>query len=430
MSAALFVVYLLLGCGGGGTEVPTSPGFNQAIEIPASGSASPNVDGPASGGAPPPPVSQVAPIPAPVDVGGGGAEAGPVGAGGPTRVPASRLARLATGINLNNWLQDPSFSPGATAPYSEEDVRRIAQAGFKHVRLPFDPGVIVDPSDPARVREEGMRRLEQVIEMCLRHGLAVIVDQHTGDQKFLERLLKTEEGVRELEALWDTLSKRLADRDPEFVFFELMNETGWRDARRWNEIQDRLIRVVRRHAPSHTLVLGATGYADPEFLVASRPVEDRNVVYKFHFYGPNIFTHQGARWMGSPDFAQLRNVPYPLDEGNIEAALASPVASWMKNRIREEARAGWNLARMRMEMAALRNWSRAHDVFVICNEFGVLRDTVDRASRLAWLRDATTVFRESGFGWTLWEYCGDFGIVSWTPESRRIDPELLRALGL
>jgi len=69
-------------------------------------------------------------------------------------------------------------------------------------------------------------------------------------------------------------------------------------------------------------------------------------------------------------------------------------------------------------------------VRVIVNEFGVYNKYAAAACRYRWLSDVRQAVESHGFGWTVWEYCTDFGIASGEPGARKLDLNAAAALGL
>lgn len=62
--------------------------------------------------------------------------------------------------------------------YTEEDARYLASLGLNSVRLPFNYHHFEDDARPFVIKEEGFRRLDQVIEASSRHGIYTILDLH------------------------------------------------------------------------------------------------------------------------------------------------------------------------------------------------------------------------------------------------------------
>jgi hypothetical protein len=83
-----------------------------------------------------------------------------------------------------------------------------------------------------------------------------------------------------------------------------------------------------------------------------------------------------------------------------------------------------------MEIEQVAAWARKHNVRVMCNEFGVYRALADPGDRAKWISDVRVALERHRIGWTMWDYAGDFGLVSGQPGSRVVDASVLSALGL
>ena len=52
---------------------------------------------------------------------------------------------------------------------------------------------------------------------------------------------------------WRALAERYTNRDPEYLFFEIVNEPRFlNDAVGWSAIQTRWVKLMREVAPKHT----------------------------------------------------------------------------------------------------------------------------------------------------------------------------------
>jgi hypothetical protein len=126
----------------------------------------------------------------------------------------------------------------------------------------------------------------------------------------------------------------------------------------------------------------------------------------------------------------LKEVPYPSAPENIEKVLAAVPHDQQRLHLVRYGQERWNLARIEAEIAEIAKWARKHGIQVTCNEFGVHKKVVDSGARAAWIHDVRRTLERHKIGWTLWDYSGDFAVVS--KESGKISPDdtVLRALGL
>jgi endoglucanase len=91
---------------------------------------------------------------------------------------------------------------------------------------------------------------------------------------------------------------------------------------------------------------------------------------------------------------------------------------------------GWDRASIAARIAFAAAWARERNVPLICNEFGVYRDTANPASRARWIGDVRSALEENHIGWAMWDYRGNFGVVERGDTQITPDPAILSALGL
>lgn len=348
-------------------------------------------------------------------------------------VVLARSLCLRRGINLSHWFSQVYHPTGYVAEHfesymKEEDIALIRAMGFDHVRFPIGCEAMMDSSAPGRLPEEYVARIERMIRLILDHGLAVIVDIHP-EGPFKERLSKEDHAVAAFLAFWEAFAVRLCHLDAERTFFEILNEPCICDAVRWNQIQNTLLHVIRRVAPSHTLVASGDEWSQLPELLKLQTTEDRNVIYNFHLYDPIAFTHQGAGW--SPPWAMFtKGLTYPVDPAFVDSFLLSVTDEAASEALLEYKRENWSAPVYHQFVQPAVEWAHRHGVFLTCNEFGVYKKFSPRGSRLLWLKDLASVFKQNGIGWTMWDYAGDFAVVLQENGKRVPDRDLLSSLGL
>jgi aryl-phospho-beta-D-glucosidase BglC (GH1 family) len=347
-------------------------------------------------------------------------------------VPPARLEKLTRGVNLSHWFSqihhfDGTYHVEWLRTYNTPaDFRLIAGAGFRHVRFPVELEMFQNPAAPGKLNLVHLAEFDRALAGLLDAGLAVIVDWHAREDT--KHALATDAAAADLAvATWQALARHLAGSDPERVFLELMNEpAGGMSFAHWDALQRRLAVAVRAEAPQHTLIITGHRWSGIDELLQLKPYPDANVVYNFHFYEPMVFTHQAAAW---PDMGlePLKGVRYPMDPANKEQALAQVGDGKGRRHVLEyTADRAW-IARRFDEVSA---WAKQHGVAVTCNEFGVYRPVSPPADRLAWLRDVVQELDARGIGWSMWDYAGGFAVALGDSPQRRIDAEVVQALGL
>jgi endoglucanase len=353
--------------------------------------------------------------------------AAPVPASG---VPPARLEKLTQGINLSHWFgQGPRGYPRQhlESYNTAADMALIKSLGFRHVRWTFNEATVVLNDKPGELDPEKLKVFDAALDMMLAAGLAVIVDFHPEDD-YKHAVEKNDAAVDNFVSMWRALAKRLSSRDPERVFFEVMNEPVMSDAARWNAIQKRVLAAMRESAPHHTLIAGGPLWSGPDQLVRMEVVADPNVVYNFHCYEPFKFTHQGANWAGEW-VKGLKNAPYPSSPEAVAKVLADLPDDKARQNMIQYGKENWNAEKLDAVIARAAAWGRKNGVPLTCNEFGVYR-TAPAADRNRCIEDIRKAFEKHGIGWAMWDYAGGFAVAPGKPGQRKADPDTVKALGL
>lgn len=347
----------------------------------------------------------------------------------PGGVPPARLEKLTQGINLSHWFsQSHSYSKEHLETYNTaKDAALIKAIGFRHVRFTFNEATVVDKEKPAVLNPEKMKRFETAIDMLLAAGLAVIVDFHP-EEDYKRAVEKDAAAIENFVGMWRALARHLSSRDPERIFFEVMNEPVMRDSARWNVIQKKVLAAMRESAPRHTLIAAAAEWSEIYKLEFVEVVADRNVVYNFHCYEPFKFTHQGATWAG-PTVKGLKNVPYPSSPAAVAKVLADLPDEKTRQLMIQYGKETWNAEKIDALIARAAAWGRKHGAALTCNEFGVYR-VAPAADRNRCIEDVRNACEKHGIGWCMWDYAGAFGVATGKPGRRVPDADTVKALGL
>jgi aryl-phospho-beta-D-glucosidase BglC (GH1 family) len=348
-------------------------------------------------------------------------------------LPFQRAQHLRRGINMSEWFAQVYDPKGYTKEHFEawdtvQDVELIKQMGFDHVRLSVNPQPMFRRNQADRIPADYLGYLDSAVNMILAQKLAVIIDIHP-DEDFKDRLAKDDSFVEQFADFWRALARHYSDRDPNLVFFEILNEPEVRDPYRWYGIEARLASAIREGAPEHTIIAAGARWSDDDDLVFMDPIRDPNVIYNFHFYEPHIFTHQGATW-GSNFWHYLHDLPYPSDPQNVIPAEALEPDAIHKLAVARYGSDHWDISRIDADIGQVAAWAKKWNVPVTCNEFGVYRKFAPPQARAEWISDVRTTLEKYGIGWTMWDYSGGFAVVVKTNGQIAPDELTLRALGL
>ena len=345
----------------------------------------------------------------------------------------ARAQHLKHGINASQWFAQSAsdYSAARTNRYTDSaDIALMAKMGFDNVRLSIDATPLEGwPHGKDGLNAEFLGRLDKAVDSMLAEGLAVTVDVHP-EESYKEKVRTTSDGVDRFTMLWRRLAAHYATRDPERVFFEVMNEPEVSDPYRWAGIQARAAAAIREAAPKNTIIATGPNYSGIADLLTQQPLGDPNIIYNFHFYEPHEFTHQGAGW-GTAWWVYTHGIPYPADQSSMADALQEVPDAANRYALEHYWLDHWDGRRIRLQIDAAAAWGSAHGVPLICNEFGVYREHSDEQSRMNWIRDVRTALEADGIGWAMWDYRGGFGVV-WKEDGQpaKVDAKVVEALGL
>jgi len=345
----------------------------------------------------------------------------------------TRAQHLRRGINVSHWFSQSAkdYSAHHTATWTDDsDIALIARMGFDNIRLSIDPTPLEQPPlDNEGLNADFTGRLDHALDTMLADGLAVQVDIHPEEPYKLE-MRTSNAAVDRFVNLWRKLAAHYANRDPNRVFFEIMNEPEQNDPYRWAGIQARAAAAIRQVAPHNTIIATGPNYSDIVDLLAMHPLPDGNVIYNFHFYDPHTFTHQGATW-GQTWWHFEHGIPYPATEDSMQPLLKQIPDPAYRFELENYWLDHWDAHRIRLLIDEAAAWGEANHVPLICNEFGAYRLVTDPASRNRWIHDVRTALEANNIGWAMWDYRGGFNVViKQDSQPAKPDPATVEALGL
>lgn len=288
-----------------------------------------------------------------------------------------------------------------------DSFRRIKEAGFDSVRIPINFGAWATLEKPYRWRDKNyLSYPDRFIKWALEAELKVIVDLHHVE---LDRSFPKAATTARLSWLWKQIAVRYKKYSADQLLFELRNEPHGISADAWRNQAKELIKVVRKEAPNHTLVVGFHDWNSRTALVSSKPFKASNIIYTFHYYDPFIFTHQGATWSGK-GLESLKGVPFPFEKG-IKIKKPAAMETWIGRRIDSYGKDS-NQSKMLRDLKEAKEWAAKHDVPIYIGEFGSFSKYASEESRC---RHALVVYRamkrfDIPNAW--WEWDGGFSMFS------------------
>jgi licheninase len=338
---------------------------------------------------------------------------------------------LDKGYNITNWLEQGPFKE--FGQYDESFVKKLADAGFKSVRLPIDLDLFVESrtgtGDDLKltVSEDLFTVLDSFDAWTKTHGLGFTIDYHQYDKSLnFADATKKAETVK----LWGLVAEHFADNPREDLFFELLNEPELSvdgkapTAEEWGTLATAMVDAIRVHDTTHTIIFGDVQWYGIGALTKRTPLADPNLVYAFHFYDPFVFTHQGASWAG---MATTHDIPYPYSEERWSTVSRdfgfSPLNElWQRQSLQGYYVTGTRSA-LRNRIIEAKQWGIKNKVPVLCNEFGAYDRTSREEDRVRYYEDLIDIFKELEIPWQIW-----FMIMD--PKTGAVDPDYVKAFEL
>lgn len=255
---------------------------------------------------------------------------------------------------------------------TRSDLQAARDLGFNAVRLPFDCGLMEDPTHPGSLRNDAFRWLDHAVDLCEQVGLAVILDLHgapggqsldgpSGDAS--SNRLWTDETARDRTVLlWQKIASHYADNQA-VIAYDVINEPFGdfdQDLREsMLDLFSRLYVAIRKEDPDTLIYAPATldGFA-----FYGNPAEKgwKHVGFTQHAY-PGLFDGRPVavrshdmflkHWVDPVDrLVDELDVPFLLGEYNVvfDDAGGAALTAWYAQEYerREWSTAIWTLKRL------------------------------------------------------------------------------------
>ena len=269
-------------------------------------------------------------------------------------------------------------------PFVEDDFRWIADWGFNFVRLPMDYTCWIAGGDWRRFEEGPLAEIDLAVEYGKRHGIHVNLNFHrapgycVNPPKEVKDLWTDPEALEVCELHWNTFAKRYRGRPNREVSFDLVNEPSHVENEGYARVARAVVAAIRAGDPDRLVVSDGTQWGN-------RPVHelaDLGIGQSTRGYAPMWISHHQASWAGYND--------------------KWPAPAWPQE--------GWNRSRLWKEQIEPWKQLEAKGVGVHVGEWGAFNKT-PHAAVLAWAEDCLENWKAAGWGWSMWEFRGAFGIL-------------------
>jgi endoglucanase len=286
---------------------------------------------------------------------------------------------------------------GGNPPFAESDFVLVAEWGFDFVRLPLSYYCWSDPNDWLNLREADLKHIDQAVEFGHKHSVHVNLNLHrapgycVNPPKEPLDLWKDEKALEACAFHWAHFAKRYKGIRNDRLSFDLLNEPGNIPPETYVRVVKRLVEGIRSEDPQRLIIADGLKWGrDPVYGLA-----DLGIAQSTRGYDPMQISHYQASWIHGSD--------------------KWPVPSWP---LKQGERLVMNQEMLRKER--IEPWKQLEQkgVGVHVGEWGAFNRTPHKVV-LAWMRDCLDLWKEAGWGWSLWELRGVFGVL----DSQRADVE-------
>lgn len=336
---------------------------------------------------------------------------------------------LKRGTNLSHWLSQSTVRGEERAKHIEEDdIARLAELGFDHVRIPIDEEQFWD--EEGNKLQEAWDLLTNALDLCMKHHIRAIVDLHiirshyfNADFEGGKNTLFTDPAEQEkLCDMWRQLSAVLKGYPVSMVAYEFMNEPVADEHDQWNDLIAKVHKALRELEPERVMVIGSNMWQGHyTFKYLRVPENDKNIYLAFHYYNPMILTHNKAWWTEWKDYEGTYEYPSVMISDEELAKFSAEDQE--KYSIYNEM---WDREKLKSQIMDCVEVSQKLGLPLVCTEWGCY-EFAEREPVYAWTRDMISIFDEYNIAWTTWCYDADFGF--WMPDdSGYKDKELVDIL--
>lgn len=244
--------------------------------------------------------------------------------------PAQAHAKMTRGINMGRSLElDNNGTTDRIQEYFFDDFKA---AGFTFIRIPIKWGFHTQTQAPYTIDAAWLNRVEQVIDWGLERGFIIIINSHH-DRWFYENYGSATNKAR-FDAIWTQVANRFKDKS-ENLFFEIINEPKGLTRANSDELNTRILSIIRSNNPTRIVVYSGNDYTGKAAMMAAKIPVDKHIIATFHDYSPWDFSLNGTGTWGTTeqqayiksifkevgDWSKINKIPVYLGEfGSVSRA--------------------------------------------------------------------------------------------------------------
>ena len=312
------------------------------------------------------------------------------------------------GFNLQGrfpWPGHPYDGPA----FDEFDFATMAEWGFDFARLPLSYWVWGSREDWSVIREEPLKQIDRAIDLGKQHGIHININFHRIpgyciNQRELEpadlftgTVPQRGKALEAAKFHWQAFAKRYKGIPNRQLSFDLINEPpkmrSYEGAleERYVEIVNALVASIREIDPNRLIFADGMNIGQAPVV----GIVNLGLVQSTRGYQPKAVSHYTATWVPNDEFETFNPPTWPLkdDHGQL-----------------------WDRAYLQKEYVDLYKVITEKGVQVHVGEWGCFNKTPHDVA-LAWMKDCLSVWKQAGWGNSLWNLRGSFGVM----DSERAD---------
>jgi endoglucanase len=306
------------------------------------------------------------------------------------------------GFNLQGRFATPE-RPYSGRAYDEFDFATMAEWGFNFTRLPLSYWVWGSRDDWSVIREEPLKEIDRALALGKQYKIHTNLNLHRipgyciNERQLEPADLFSGTKAQRDKALaaavfhWKNFARRYKGIPNRELSFDLINEPpkmrsyeGYLEER-YVEIVNALVSGIREEDPNRLIF--ADGINIGQYPVLG--IVDLGLVQSTRGYMPKAVTHYTATWVPKDEFETFNVPTWPLkdDQGQI-----------------------WDRARLKHEYIDRYQPLVDKGVQIHVGEWGCFNKT-PHAVTLAWMEDCLSLWKEAGWGFSMWNLRGSFGVM-------------------
>ncbi len=264
----------------------------------------------------------------------------------------------------------------------------MAEWGFDFVRLPMSYLCWATHDAPTQLKEAELKHVDEAVEFGHKHRIHVNLNLHRAPGYCVNPPAEPFDLWKEQRALdacafhWAHFAKRCKGIPNDRLSFDLLNEPADIPEATYTRVVTRLVQAIRGEDPKRLIVAdGLKWGTEPVHSLATL-----GIAQSTRGYQPMQISHYKASWIGGSD--KWPEPTWPLKLGDKVTD---------KETLRRERIAPWQELQRK-------------GVGVHVGEWGAFNCTPHKVA-LAWMKDQLDLWKEAGWGWSLWNLRGSFGVL-------------------